>query len=575
MDIILNFSTTDAATAFAKKLQLSVTDDNTVTIPWDMLSLAKSADGVTKFSQISDDMVEFIIQGNVNDPKISALISDPVDLGHGFYHVHSTNGLELCDLVTSIDPNIPSTLGIHDVTTINNVNGTPVTDPMSSQGQWARIRIASTYRPLLTTFSYYDSLTDQSTSEVYVVDSGVDWTHPEFANIVHDDFWKASSVSDFTDNLGHGTAVSSCVAGVNVGIARNVKIRSVKIADTETFNTSMLDYNNAIAAILQEVENNPAITRVVNCSWAMAKNTFLESRIQALLDAGVTVVAAAGNTGTDISLLSPAGMTGVLTVGSIDQYDIPSGFNDIAPTDTGLTTNYGAELNIFAPGENVVVAQNGTGGYTQISGTSMSAGYVSGVAAQIAALFSQETPHPDLMKKVLNVATKDALLFTDTQFSEIENNLVHLIGIEDITSSLDLYLGTFNPSNNTIELDCNTIIDTSSYVKLNPDTIFTWSVSYDDTPTQSTYGNYIAIDSKSGALTVANPTDVPMPTGEIINIVRFKVTATNDIVTLNSPYLIFFHVDPTVDAATTQANIVRALSASNSTSVFMATITLK
>lgn len=580
MHLKITFDTVENCTNAANFLKVPVDEGATsLDVPWDSLATMRSMTGVVDVAQLDNSTSEFIVQCDINDPTVAALIDSSAELGDGFYHVTSANGLELANVVTSLDPVEIINVGLHDVSTPLGVSGKTVIDPLGPDGQWARIRIASTYRPLVSSFTYYDNVLTKSKPELYILDTGINWDHVEFANLDHDDFFKASSCADFADNVGHGTAVASCAAGYNVGVARNIKVRSVKISDFDTTvvsNISLLDLHNAITAIINEVDKNPNVTRIANMSWTMPKNSFVESRISALVAAGVTVITAAGNTGTDIELLTPAGMANVITVGAIDKYDIPAGFNNIAPSDSGLTTNYGLYLDMFAPGDNVVIADaTDPTGYIMSSGTSLSAGYVSGVAAETASLFPDNIPHPILMEKLIDLSTKDAILFDDDKFYPNENKIVYLISAMDAQAyALDLYMGAFTSTTDTINLDSNTIIDVSPWRHLNPDSDIVWSVSYEDITTEETYGPFIQIDPVTGYVTVTKPT-VELPVNETIFMIRFKIHATHDSVVLDSPWMFFFQVDGTIDQSIIENDITRALSETNSTSCFITMAALK
>ena len=575
MSITVTFDTAENCASFATAANLHVeAESTTITIPWEKLSIAKANAAALSFVQDSEDSVEFILKGDPTTEGVSELITVKEDMGDGFHLIETAHGLVVNDLVDSLDPIALSSFGLHDVSSLTSVPpGTEVIDPLGTDGQWARIRVASSYRPLKSSFSYYDDLTEKSVSEVYIVDSGVNWEHPEFANKITEDFWKPTSLTDFTDKQGHGTRVASCIAGENVGIARNVKLFSVKIIEP-TYMPTLLDLGNALTAILDQAITNPNVTRIVNVSWFVDENAWLESKFQALLDAGVTVVAAAGNTGRDIATTTPAGMTGVITVGSVDKYDIPSGFNSIAPSDSGLTTNYGLMLDMFAPGEGVVVANAG-GGYALTSGTSYSAGYVSGVAAQIAALFEGSVPNPILLEKLIDVSTKDALLFDTDNFSENQNALIYLVGaMNSSTYILDLYVGAFTSSVETLSLNLQTLVSYQDYTKLKPDEDFVWTIEYEDPSDAEMYASSFAIDQTTDILSITKPT-VPLPDGETLKMVRFKIKCTSDTVSLPSAWLFFFQVDETVDDETTDYDITRALSETNSTSVFLSNNPLK
>jgi subtilisin family serine protease len=575
MSITVTFNSAETCTNFAASTNLvAESDSTTIAIPWEKLSIAKANEGVISFAQDHAHLVEFILKGDLTAEGLSELITVKEDLGEGFYLIETAHGLEVHDLVDSLDPVALSSFGLHEVSSLTSVtSGTDVIDPKGPEGQWARIRVASSYRPLKTSFTYYEGLIDKSVPEVYVVDSGVNWEHPEFANVVAEDFWKAPSLEDFSDKQGHGTRVASCIAGENVGIAKHVKLYSVKIIEPD-FMPTLLDLGNALNAILAQATANPNVTRIVNTSWFVDENAWLESKFQALLDAGVTVVAAAGNTGIDIATTTPAGMSGVITVGSVDKYDIPSGFNSIAPSDSGLTTNYGLMLDLFAPGEEVVVAK-ATGGYAKNSGTSYSAGYVSGVAAQIAALFEGSVPNPILMEKLVDVSTKDALLFDTEKFSENQNKLVYLIGAKDIGAyTLDLYIGSFTTAVDMLTLNLQVIMNNQDFTTLKPNEDFTWSIEFEDAADDELYSSFFEIDQTTEILTVTKPT-IPLPTDETLKMVRFKVNCVSDTVVLPSTWLFFFQVDETLDDQTAEYDITRALSETNSTSVFLSNNPIK
>ena len=80
-----------------------------------------------------------------------------------------------------------------------------------------------------------------------------------------------------------------------------------------------------------------------------------------MITIGVTVVAAAGNSNIDASTISPAHNEAVITVGASDVDDVRATFS-----------NYGAVLDLFAPGVNIIsAAYTSDTGYLTKSGTSM------------------------------------------------------------------------------------------------------------------------------------------------------------------------------------------------------------
>ena len=84
----------------------------------------------------------------------------------------------------------------------------------------------------------------------------------------------------------------------------------------------------------------------------------------------------------------------------------------------------------------------------------------------------------------------------------------------------------------------------------------------------------MTLNNVSGLLIVNKPT-VPLDEGETIRMVRYKTYATSDTVSLESPWMLFFQIDQTIDPATMSVDITRALAETNSTSIFLATLEIK
>ena len=215
--------------------------------------------------------------------------------------------------------------------------------------------------------------------DVYLVDSGINKDHPEFLN--KDVVLLHSVNGDFTDTNGHGTALGSLIIGQTCGMT-DATLKVVKLFDA-TSATLQSDFLAALDAILTDYITSASTSAVVNMSWSINKNAFIESKIQSLIDLGMAVVVAAGNSGIPIEDVTPASMAGVCTVGSYGQNFIPSAFSDYTdPTITSLTagaSNHGA-LDCWAPGEQIWAA-NVAGGYGSVAGTSASAAIVSAAMA--------------------------------------------------------------------------------------------------------------------------------------------------------------------------------------------------
>ena len=562
MTITITFDTADNCAAFAGKTNTTVaTGATTATIGWEKLALAKAAAGATGFVQNSTAVEHFIIKGTVTDPALNVTVI--ADLGNGFYHVTTDQGLAVANVVTSLDPLEVSSLSFAGVTTIDGIDpAEDVSDPTSAVAQWARIRVGSGYRPLQNSYTFYDTLTAVSTPELFIIDSGINWSHPEFAGRAHEDLWKLSDATNFSDEVGHGTMVASAAAGVNVGVARDVKLFNLKIA-TATGKANILELGQAIDAVIAHALANPNATRIVNASWGVPQNAWLEHKFQQLLDAGIVVVAAAGNTGIDVAAITPAGMPDIITVGAIDRYDIPAGFNNISPSDSGLTTNSGQRLDLFAPGDGVVVAK-ATGGYAKASGTSFAAGYVSGATAQTAAV-REPMLRPALVPIMLDLSTPDALLFEDDRFSENQNRLLSVFGNRlDRGQTLDLYMGAFVENATVLTGNFQLFLNPHGVEFILPNLTWDYTFEFENASDAAVYSPFMSLLGSD--ITINKPT-VTLPAGEKLKMVRFRIKAVSERFEMYSPWMFFFHTDPdnTEDLTT---DITLALTSTDSTSFF-------
>jgi subtilisin family serine protease len=131
----------------------------------------------------------------------------------------------------------------------------------------------------------------------------------------------------------------------------------------------------------------------------------LHAAVCAAVDAGVTIVASAGNGGTDARKQVPAAYDEVITVSAIADSDgAPGGLGPDCSGEEDDTfasfSNYGADVDIAAPG---VCLETTTkdGGYGVFDGTSFSAPLVAGAAALYAAAHPGASP-ADIKDAILN-----------------------------------------------------------------------------------------------------------------------------------------------------------------------------
>lgn len=575
--IRLQFNSPETRDAFADRFKLdSKVGENQLDINWNLLQFAKVDNNCIDYDDLdaaNNVQHEFIVKG---DPAKFLHISGTTvkqDLGKGFYLVSSSEGTLLGDFVDSIEHTSAPVTYLATDCYIDEMNLEPSTEnpAESSDAQWARLRVISRYRPLATTFSTHE-LKYLSKPELIIMDSGINFDHPEFdyPGFEYEDFYSLPSLNGaFRDDVGHGTAVASCAVGKNLGVSFNQKVVNVKIGGAG-HTATVYEIGMCIDAILERVLDNPTVTRVVNMSWGVARSAWLDSKVESLLDAGITVVCAAGNQGISVEDISPAGINDVITVAAVDRYDIPAGFNNISPSDAGVTTGHGMSLDLFAPGENLVVASHNTKGYHIGSGTSFAAPYVSGVAVAMASVYKDLVPYSTLKSLLVDNSTPDAILFEDNKFSDNQNKLIYYPlsdpNTNQKTNNLLSYLGFLSESVQKIEFNLTSTLPVKDLNKILNE-MPKLTIKFKDPTLGEKYAPYVVISPDTiGMITITYPR-FDMPEEVKLQMVEFSVLAEFSNITMESPTLFFY--DTNYNHKTTiQGDVTLALTETNSVSYY-------
>ncbi|MBW4717019.1 S8 family peptidase [Saccharothrix obliqua] len=241
------------------------------------------------------------------------------------------------------------------------VTASPVTQP---DAPWGPDRIDQRGLPLNGTYRY-TSTGDRTT--VYVIDTGIRITHEEFGGRA---FYAWDAVDHDTtapDENGHGTHVAGVIAGKVHGAAKGARVGAVRVLDPRGSGTI-----STVIAGVDWVTRNAAKPAVANFSLGGAQSTALDNAVRGLIASGVGVSAAAGSSGSGTVNTSPARVGEALVAGSSTQTDARASFS-----------NYGTGVDLFAPGVGITAAWHTSDTATNtLSGTSVSTGFVSGVAAR-------------------------------------------------------------------------------------------------------------------------------------------------------------------------------------------------
>lgn len=261
--------------------------------------------------------------------------------------------------------------------------------------QWALHNGAS--RADINAIAGWDTLTNASSVKVAVIDSGIRLSHEDFAGNLWsnirgtpgiDATVSKTSASYYTptDATGHGSHVSGIIGaagnnGIGVsGVAWRVQLMALKFIPDEDGGS----ITDEIECIDYAIDNG---AEVINASFGggdYSASVFLA--LQRARDAGIIVVAAAGNDGADNDAIMtyPSGylIDNIVSVAATTRTDA-----------LWSSSNYGSgAVDLAAPGVDVLSTYyTASDAYRTLSGTSMSAPHVTGAVALLRAKFPSDT----------------------------------------------------------------------------------------------------------------------------------------------------------------------------------------
>lgn len=231
---------------------------------------------------------------------------------------------------------------------------------------WGIDRIDQRDLPLNSTYNY-----DRTGAGVkaYIIDTGIRLSHSDLGGRAIDGHDAVDGSLPAADCNGHGTHVAGTVGGTTWGVAKNVTLVAVRVLDCAGSGT----WAGVIAGVDWVTANHAAgAPAVANMSLGGGAATSVDDAVRASIADGVTYSISAGNdSGGDACTKTPARVAEALTVASSTSTDARSSFSNI-----------GTCVDIFAPGSSITSAWHTSDTATNtISGTSMSAPHVAGVAA--------------------------------------------------------------------------------------------------------------------------------------------------------------------------------------------------
>jgi subtilisin len=212
---------------------------------------------------------------------------------------------------------------------------------------------------------------DGTGKTAWIIDSGIDFTHPDLNTDSARSRSFVTGVSSARDENGHGTHVAGIIGAKNntigvLGVASGATLVALKVFDKDGEGTL-----SSIIQALSYVNNNAKAGDVVNMSLGEDQGSaILDQQVQNTAAKGIYIAIAAGNDNKPAVQFSPGRANGpnIYTVSATDSLDNFASFS-----------NYGNDVVDFAaPGVRILSTYKNSR-YAYMSGTSMAAPHVAGL----------------------------------------------------------------------------------------------------------------------------------------------------------------------------------------------------
>lgn len=305
-----------------------------------------------------------------------------------------------------------------------------------------------------------DDTDGEGGADIAIIDTGIDSDHPDLAPVLGEGTALVEAGTDYAepwdDDQGHGTHVAGTAGAVDddggvVGVATEATLHAVKVLDS-----AGSGYYSDVAAGIQWVADQGY--DVANLSLGGSHSNAVADAVEHAYDAGVLVVAAAGNYGPcEGCVVYPAREPEVVAVSATNPED-----------DVAVFSSTGPAVDIAAPGRGIYSTYPG-GDYATLSGTSMASPHVAGAAGQL-----MDDGYSNRETRERLEATAEDVHLTGTEQG---------YGLLDVANALDL------DSSDSVAEEPGTstepTIDTLEATIEESDVRVTWSVQDDDGDLQS------------------------------------------------------------------------------------------
>jgi serine protease len=311
-------------------------------------------------------------------------VLDKVDRFYGNYDGATFKGFSLkaCDEKTAA-----SIADLEDVLAIEP-DQMAYTLAVQENPVWGLDRVDQTSSTLDGLYYYKDSA--GAGVDMYTLDTGIRYTHQDFEGRA--EFFFTAFNDDGGDRNGHGTHCSSTMAGVEYGVAKRANLFGGKVLGDNGSGA----YSGVVAGVDAVNAASSTRTKISNMSLGGGFSSCLNAAVDSATD--VVHVVASGNSNANACNFSPASAAGAYTVNAMQQGDSRSSFS-----------NFGTCTDIFAPGTGVQAAWSTSDTATNtISGTSMAAPHVAGIAALLVSDSASLTME-QVKDTMTSLATADAI----------------------------------------------------------------------------------------------------------------------------------------------------------------------
>ncbi len=249
-------------------------------------------------------------------------------------------------------------------------------DTQTNPPSWGLDRVDQRALPLNSSFA---ASANGAGVDVYIVDTGISTTHTDFSGRLRSGFSSINDRRGSNDCNGHGTHVAGTAAGAAYGVAKAASIIPVRVLDCNGSGSTTGVIAGLDWIVQHHVAGKPA---VANMSLGGGASSALDTAVQNVINDGVVMAVAAGNSNADACTSSPARAANAITVGATTSTDARASYS-----------NFGTCLDIFAPGSSITSAWiNSTTATNTISGTSMATPHVAGVVAVLLGTSPTSTP---------------------------------------------------------------------------------------------------------------------------------------------------------------------------------------